>query len=339
MEVEGETDLSKISMSKPGFKLIITPNHRNFTELILDRRSKSLPKTYKISRKVSSFAPKDREFTRLGRSLIVSTPREKVAKNIRNSSNFKRKIKNKDFDSYKSIKKIGFDLLSSLSKRKAEKISSIKSQGDAKNEIEDLIKNNKFIKKKFEKYIEYLLKLTETDNISLQNFLFHISQNSITKHSWLSSKSLRASWDFLQEEFNLICKEILNILFRLHISEIKAINLKKQHENRMKIRKTVKKMLEKELNKEKPPIDFRGGKAKLLDVLHRMNNRAKKWKNFDYNYDFLEYREKCSLEKYKKDWRKWEQMEMRDITRKKNRIRMYNRNLVKKKEMGNNTLI
>lgn len=317
-------DDKKLAIVKPsrGFKLIVTPNHKKFAQMIQGRRSKSLPKTNNISRNISTESS-TRDYSRLGRSLIVSTPRQKVRESIRKSSKYKKRIKSRDFTSYKAIKNIGLDLLTSLSKPKTTKINLFETGIGFRDTVSELLKSNKFIRKKFRKSLEYLLKLAKTDNVSLQSFLFHLTKNTLPKHNGISARSVRSSWPVLQNEFNGICQEIQKVLFDMKIKEIRAVTLKSQHQDRLKIRNLVKKRLEKELNKAKPPLDFRGSKLKVLDVLNRLNEKGKKWNEFKYNYNYIEYREKYHMKKYKKDWDLWEQMDMKDFKRKRNRIKMY----------------
>lgn len=312
------------------YKMIITPNHKKFRESFLKekRRAASVVKGRSLLDDIIADPGNTRDFSSIGMSILTSPSPKKIRHSLKMSKKYKNRVRSRDFTSYKNVKKIGFDLLSSISKPAMDKSAVLSSDESIKNLITSLLKSNKYIKKKFNKYLSFLLKLTETDSTSLQSFLFHISKNSLPKHSGLSAKSLRANWPLLQHEFNSICKEIYKTLFEMKIKEIQVMNLKKNFDYQMKIRKFVQKMLKRELDKEKPPVDFIGTKMEVLDVLNRLNERGRRWKVFDQNHDFMSNKEEWMMDKYKKDWRYWEQMEMRDYRRKKNRINLYRRNKV-----------
>lgn len=313
------------------YKMIITPNHKKFREMFMrekrggERRAISETKKRSMMDSRTRDSIKTRDFSSIGRSILTSPSPRRIRHSLKMSKRFKTKVGSKDLTSYKNIKKIGLELLTSLSKSGAKEPRLPFSDDSIKDLIDNLLKSNKFIKKKFRKYLNFLLKLTETETASLQVFLSHISENSISKHSGLSAKSVRANWPVLQQEFNNICKEIQRVLFEMKIKEIQVVNLKKNFDYQMKIRKFVKNMLRRQLQREKPPVDFIGTKMEVRDVLNRLDERGKKWNIFRRNYDSLSVKEDYMTHKYKRDWGGVDQMQIRDYKRKKNRIKMYRR--------------
>lgn len=183
-----------------------------------------------------------------------------------------------------------------------------------------IIWNRPYIKQKLEKFMNYLKNLQkENSNFSFQEYLYHLTNNSLPKHNWLNDLNLK-NWEKSKVIFNEICKEIENFYENLEIEELKRISYYKSHLHSLKLReevaRRVENVLKEKLNHEKA---FKNYQKELSGLINVMKNDFPE-EEPENNFRLIR---NLRMRKYAKSWDYIAHLDTLETNRRNNRKALY----------------
>lgn len=182
-------------------------------------------------------------------------------------------------------------------------------------EDSDVQTHKKYIERKLETLVDYMVTLEQRSKLTFQEFLSHLMNRTQPKYSFVSDSSLRQVWPMLQESFDLVYDQIIGQRQSIQEEEKKFNSLKKRQAHTEAQRELIREHLEEVIKKRKQHQSFHEGLRQAKTVLDKATEHIKQIVTDD---SLMKRRAKYIFEKkYKESWEAVKMTDPRQFTKAK----------------------